>query len=244
MGFFCGCGALLAALILIQLPEWLQGLGPVNSVHWSYIITAMVMLAAAVVLLFGMQNKTRVQQENVYANPMHLLRDGLKAAYKDPQLALAFVAGFVARGDSVVLITFLSLWVQVNTLETDRCWEIALKSTLKDYYTQEYDYTEEEAASMAGMVTGIAQTFALIFSLVAGYIGSHFQSVTPVIIVASIATVGYAGMCFVADPGSALGIFWASIIGMGEIGVIVIAQSLAARRSPILMRGIVINYNQ
>ena len=44
-------------------------------------------------------------------------------------------------------------------------------------------------------------------------------------------------ICFTDDPTSGYGMLFACIIGVGEIGVIVSAQSLASKRAPGPRRG-------
>ena len=63
---------------------------------------------------FFLQGRTSIQQNNRSVVPLRLWADGFTAAWKDPRLALGYLGGFVARGDSVVLTTFLALWVQVR----------------------------------------------------------------------------------------------------------------------------------
>jgi hypothetical protein len=64
---------------------------------------------------FGLQGRTAVQRQNREVLPIRLLSEGVVAAWRDPRLALGYLGGFAARGDAVVLTTFLSLWVQVRT---------------------------------------------------------------------------------------------------------------------------------
>jgi len=59
-----------------------------------------------------LQRKPENLEQN-HSTPYHrLLIEGIKAGWYDPRLSLAYCSGFVARGDALVLTTFLSLWIQ------------------------------------------------------------------------------------------------------------------------------------
>jgi len=53
--------------------------------------------------------------------------------------------------------------------------------------------TPEQAASTAGMVTGIAQTCALVFAVFAGLISTKLNAMLALQLMAVTAAVGYAG---------------------------------------------------
>lgn len=92
---------------------------------------------------------------------------------------------------------------------------------------------------MAGSITGVAQTFALIFALPAGVMASRLDSVLAVMIAAFVALIGYGTISFTDDPTSMMGKICACIIGVGEISVIVTAQALASKQAPSRVRGAV-----
>jgi len=216
MGLFSGFGALFAALILLQIPDW-SSLDTIPAGRLMYIVAGTVVICTAFVMLMGLKRKGK--EEPIHqAYPHILLMEGLKAGWNNSRLSLAFASGFVARGDSLVLTTFLSLWIQ-------------------DYAVDVLGKTEDEAISMAGQITGIAQTCALIFALPAGYMCSKMDSVKALLILTIVALFGYGGICFTEDPTGSYGMLCACIIGVGEIGVIVGAQALASKYSPSDLRG-------
>jgi len=79
----------------------------------------------------------------------------------------------------------------------------------------------------------------LIFALPAGILCSRVDAVLSLLIVSIVALIGYASICFVEDPTGTYGMICACIIGVGEIGVIVAAQSLTSRQAPPKVRGAV-----
>ena len=51
--------------------------------------------------------------------------------------------------------------------------------------------TVEEGLSMAGMITGIAQTFALIFSVIAGYMSTRLNAMFSLLLLSLVGVLGY-----------------------------------------------------
>ncbi|KCV69703.1 hypothetical protein H696_04111 [Fonticula alba] len=152
--------------------------------------------------------------------PFDTWLEGMRAGASDPRLALGFLAGLVARGDSLVLTTFLSLWVY-------------------DYATENSGLTPGEASALAGQISGIAQTCALAFSLVAGWLSTRLDPVLSLLLQSMIAVVGYSAMAMLTDPTDTMALVFACVLGVGEIGIIVSAQALVTRRAPSGIRGAV-----
>lgn len=61
-------------------------------------------------LLFGLQRREEARAHQRHASITKILKEGLLAA-RNPIIALAYAAGFGARGDSIIATIFLSLWV-------------------------------------------------------------------------------------------------------------------------------------
>ena len=95
----------------------------------------------------------------------------------------------------------------------------------------------DDALSLAGSITGIAQTCALIAAIPSGYLCSKVDSALSMFILGMVALVGYSAMSFVEDPTGVTGKVIACVIGMGEIGVIIGAQNLVSKHSPRKVRG-------
>jgi len=135
---------------------------------------------------------------------------------------LSYLAGFAARGDSIVLTLFLSLWVQQEAL-------------------QQGD-TPAQALAKGATVSGIAQTCALVFAPVAGLLCHSINRLVGLMIVAAIATVGYSLIFFLGISGTtasvgAVGYIGSCLIGMGEIGLIVCSTHLVSQEAHPTSRG-------
>jgi len=121
-----------------------------------------------------------------------------------------------ARGDAIIITSFLALWV--NKWEIDRG-------------------TPEEAIAAAGVITGIAQTVALIFAPAFGIASDYIDRTLCQTIAAFVAVLGYLWMFFLSDPTGTVAKIAVCFVGIGEIGVIVTSQILVASEAPKEIRG-------
>jgi hypothetical protein len=113
-------------------------------------------------------------------------------------MMLAYMAGFAARGDSVVASTFLSLWVTQAALAAGK--------------------SQEDALAYAGTVSGVAQTCALLFGPVIGIISDRYNRILGFTLASLIGAVGYLMTAFQTDVFSDSIFIGASLLGCGEIG--------------------------
>lgn len=252
MGVASGLGALFAALVLLRIPRLVSTFKKEDQAnHYTsnhslekqdfesglvmYITAAIIMLFAAVITALGIksisdpfgyadsgtrdsqiQSKSstdaHTQHTQELNNPVSTI-DNLKiavmAAIHNPALMLAYIAGFAARGDSTLLTIFLSLWAHDYALEIDH-------------------ESESNATKAAGLVTGIAQTCALLFAPLSGWISSLFGPTRGLAFASLLATLAYVAMSLVEDPRSVKGIIAACFLGIGEISIIVSGQALAS----------------
>ncbi len=152
-----------------------------------------------------------MQKKNCF---LRIMKEGFVAG-KNPRLALAYMSGFAARGDSEVVTTFLSLWV----------YQTAIAANL----------SATDALSRAGIVSGVAQTCAVCFAPIAGYVCDKLHRIAALAILAFIAALGYTlvslilkikyycifdsyNTCFTSDPLGVWMMAGACVVGCGEIG--------------------------
>jgi hypothetical protein len=163
-----------------------------------------------------------------------ILKEGVQAARR-AEVLLAYVSSFAARGDSVVRFHFT--YLRHQSLELARLG-LALCGLLQclifvvsfmqvlstfltlwisKYYT-EHGHSSEEALSRGGVISGIAQTCALIFAPFVGFAADKLTRTMTLLISSVIATAGYLWMFLIDDPvgGSIIG--GAILVGCGEIG--------------------------
>lgn len=218
LGLAAGGGAVLGALVLLQVPNWLDnmGLGNYTAGYITYIGIATVAIVSGIILLFGLRVNTVVIRHKIHNSFLKTMREGLLAA-QNPVLSLAYASGFAARGDSAVASTFLSFWV----------FQAAHTSGMSD----------TKALARAGVVDGIAQTCALAFAPIAGLLCSRIHRVLAMALLSALAGFGYILICFTDDPLGAWMMIGACIVGCGEIGLVVSSTALVAQESPPPIRG-------
>jgi MFS family permease len=171
------------------------------------------------VMWFGLQEK----QPEIHEDRPGILQtigEGLAAA-KDPGIALAYGASFVARGNLAVVGTFLALW-------------------LTTHGTTQLGMTAADALSKAGMVIGISYMAAFAGAPLFGILTDRVSRTTALMITLVIAFIGYGGTYFVTDPFGIVMIFFMILVGLSEVGCIITSGVLIAQQSPQRIRGSVI----
>ena len=142
LGIMNGLGAMVAVFVLVKLPARFiaGGMSPLEAGAATFNIVAVIALAAAVLMWFGLQKRV---PETTEERPGigRMIVEGMQAA-KDPGIALAYGASFVARGNLAVVGTFLALW-------------------LTNYGTEELGIDSAVATAKAGTIVGISYAAAL-----------------------------------------------------------------------------------
>ena len=216
-----GIGALITVFVILQLPKRFMGEGvsALDAGQRTYWILAGVAIVSAILLIIGLQNRTKVQKEQK-KSIFQISKEGFAAA-KDPGIALSYMAAFVSRGDLAIVGTFFTLWVVSHA-------------------TQNHDMSTADALARAGMVIGISQTMALIFAPIFGLIADRMNRANAVILAVALASIGYGSTIFVSDPTSGLIFLVAALIGIGEISGMIASGVLIAQQAPRDIRGSVI----
>lgn len=130
---------------------------------------------------------------------------------RNPYIFLSYCAAFVARSDSVIVTSFLTLWVS------------------HQYLIENPGLNEAQGVARGGMISGICQLAALLSAPVWGILADRIDQAIVLVIAAIFSSVGYSSMGLLSSVTH--GWVFASItfIGIGEIGVIIVAQTLLAR---------------
>jgi MFS family permease len=207
--------------VLIKLPARFiaSGMSPLDAGILTFNIVMGIAFATAILMWFGLQKK---QPEHHEDRPglARMIVDGVRAA-KDPGIALAYGASFVARGNLAVVGTFLALW-------------------LTTYGTTELGITAADALSKAGMVIGISYMAAFLGAPIFGILTDRISRTAALMITLVIASVGYGGTYFVTDPFGGVMIALMILVGLSEVGCIITSGVLIAQQSPAPIRGSVI----
>ena len=221
LGVMNGLGAMIAALVLIKLPaRFIEGgASPLDAGIATFNIVVGIAFASAVLMWFGLKKGLPAQHEE--RPPFFtMMQDGVKAA-KDPGIALAYGASFVARGNLAVAGTFLSLW-------------------LVKYGVTELGLDDAEALAKAGTIIAISYSAALFGAPIFGILTDKIKRTSALMVTLFIAFLGYGGTYFVTDPFGIVMIIFMILIGLSEVGCIITSGVLVAQQSPTLIRGSVI----
>lgn len=218
LGLAAGGGAVVGALVLTQIPQMLTSRGSSDYVagEITYMGIAATGFIVGFVLLFTLKKHTKDGNQLKRGCFWRIMKEGFLAG-KNPKLALAYASGFAARGDSEVVTTFLSLWVNQTALAAGMSPAAAL--------------------SRAGIVAGVAQTCAVFFAPVAGFLCDRLHRIFALSILAFVAAAGYILICFTDDPLGGYMMAGACIVGVGEIGLVVSSTALVAQEAPPQVRG-------
>lgn len=221
VGVFNGLGVVLMATVLAKLPQWLgeQGLDAVQSIRYSFWIFAGCTVLLALLLRAGLQGHTPLAGRS-QRSLLQQTSIGIAAAADNPRIALAYVLAFASRGDLVIITTFISLWV----------FQAGVDAGL----------TPGAATAKAGMIFGMAQGVALIWSFVMGLILDRIPRLTGVCLAFALAGLGYSALGQVDDPFGSWMVPAAILAGIGEASAVVAAGVLIGQEAPAATRGTII----
>lgn len=224
-------GALIAVFVLFNLPLTLNKTIIKDfklSIEVSFIIVAIIaFLVALFVLLFYKKKEyeptqpleTFHQERNLKVN--EYLKNVLvltKYCFLDINIVLAFLSGFVARGDTIILQSYMPLWCNKYFVQTGKCLKqghdsLAVKQHCRIAY------------KLAMKLTGISYVFVLVGAIFVGYT-IHRISTNKVLGLSSVvASVGYFMFAENKNPEKNINILYVILIGLGEIGTIVTSLS-------------------
>jgi MFS family permease len=221
VGVFNGLGVVLMATVLAKMPLWLadRGFDGVTAIRYTFWIFAGLTLLLALLLRAGLQAHTPVPGRA----RLTLLRQaasGVAAARDNPRIGLAYLLAFASRGDLVIITTFIFLWV----------FQAGVDAGL----------TPGAATSKAGMIFGIAQGMALLWSPVMGLILDRIPRLTGVCVAFGLAGIGYSALGQVEDPFGPWMLPAAMLAGVGEASAVVAAGVLIGQEAPAEKRGTLI----
>lgn len=216
-----GLGTVVMATVLARLPEVLvsRGFSQADALVASFWIFAGYILLLAAVARLGLAPHRPMSQPR--RSPLwRQTLAGLTIARDNPRIALAYLTAFASRGDLVILTTFMSLWVvQAGLAE---------------------GLTPAAATGKAGMVFGLAQSVALLWSLVMGFILDRIPRLTGVVVAFGLAALGYGALGLVPDPLGPGMLPAAVLAGIGEASAVVAAGTFIGQEAPAANRGVVL----
>lgn len=223
IGILNGLGVVSGAVLLGRLPKVFADMGydEFTAGQYTLWIVAFLCILSALVVGFGLKAGTPVARA---ARPPvgDLFRSGLRLARDNPRIALAYASGFVARGDLVMVGTFLVLWGKVAAMQGGM---------------------DTAAALDAGRIPFIvAQSAALLWAICAVFLLDRFHRVTGLAICMGLAASGYLGVLFVGDPLARESMPFFVLLGIGQISAFLGATTLIGKEAPVAERGSVVGF--
>jgi MFS family permease len=220
LGIMNGLGIGLLGFIGGNLPNWLEGSGmdalPASRIALA--IVALLCLLSALVAFVGLRDKRpgRVAQRQPLSR---LLREGL-AAGRNPRVAVAYASAFAARGDVVVVGTYLSLWIS----------QAGIAQGL----------SPAEAQGRAGLEFAIVAGASLVAAPILGIMNDRINRVAALAIGMLLGTIGYLAFGLQTDPLAQFAIFAALLLGVGQISSILAGQTLISQEADSPIAGSII----
>lgn len=162
-----------------------------------------------------------------------LLIDSTILGFKDAQIGMGYLGGFVARASSVGISLFVPLYINAYFISNGFC-----KGSPTDP-SPELKKECRAAYVLAAELTGSSQLIALLCAPLFGYLSDRYRRFNFPLLVASLfGIVGYVGFASLASPeatdingrgGSPIVFLAVACIGISQIGAIVCSLGLLGR---------------
>ncbi|KAM3077310.1 hypothetical protein ACMFMG_006659 [Clarireedia jacksonii] len=262
VGLFTGCGALVALAVFLPLPaqfSQIKGVSQGQAVSESFYVVGVVALLVSCFCFIGLKGladedgkgwglllgksvprDSHAREPNGFEHGRDefqpywiLLRDSTALGFKDAQIGLGYLGGFVARASSVGISLFIPLYINSYFISHGFC-----QGSPNDP-SPELKKECRRAYVLAAELTGVSQLIALLCAPVFGYLSDRFRRFNVPLLVASIfGIVGYTGFAQLVSPepqdingrgGSPAVFIMVVLIGISQIGAIVCSLGLLGR---------------
>lgn len=220
IGVLSGLGIVFTNQGFGAIPEALMGAGYSGDEAGRlthFMVAALCVLVAGLVMV-GLKPGIPIRRDE-RPTVRALFKSGFAAA-RNPRVALAYCAAFIARGDQSVNATFLILW---GTL--------AGKAAGMD---------AGEAVKNGTLIFVIAQIAALAWAPVLGPLMDRIDRVTALAVCMVLAAIGNLSLLLLDDPLAKHGLIFFILLGIGQISVFLGGQSLIGQEAPREKRGSVL----
>jgi MFS family permease len=220
-GIAIGFGNILIGVVFLRLPQMYAGQGVDELMAGRFTMFTMAALSLVLAFLIGIGIKgglpAKVNKHESFGKRMAM---GIRAGKENGRVMLAYCSAFVARGDLVVMGTFFTLWLT----------QAGIQSGL----------APEDAAQQAGIRFAMVMLAALLWAPVMGWLNDRMDRARALGLAMGLAAVGYIGMAFVPDPFGVWMYPAGTLLGIGQISVVLASQTLIGQESPAAYRGSVV----
>lgn len=221
VGAMNGLGVVFVNRLFGTLPDQFVGNGMTGAeagelVHW---LVAGLCGLSTIVLWIGLKDGTPSQEDD--KPPIKdLAISAFKQGAKNPRIALSYGAAFIARGDLVILGTFLTLWGTTAGVNQG--------------------LSTSEATRNSTLAFVLAQSAALVWTVVIVFFIDRFNRAGFLAFCMALAAAGYLGMGLVDDPTTPDARPFVILLGIGQISAFFGSQALVGQEAPLAERGAVI----
>ncbi|KAF9894307.1 hypothetical protein FE257_007810 [Aspergillus nanangensis] len=262
VGACAGCGALISLVVFLPLParfqEW--GLSPSQSIQSSYYLVGVVAFLISICCLIGLRNLPGEEKkswsslwssgestEGGLSGPscavggrsrfpyLNQLGVAVALGFRNRDIFIGYLGGFVARASSVGISLFIPLFVNHYYRMSGLCHDNHRDGSSPGEIKQSCP----KAYVLASILTGVSQLVALMVAPAFGYLSERSRQYhLPLLFACLCGTVGYTAFGLMPSPkfngpDGTPGVFVVmALLGISQIGAIVC--SLAVLSNGIL----------
>jgi MFS family permease len=215
-----GLGALLITGVFGRLPVFFkaQGLEAVAAGRYTHWLVAILIGLSAVFLVRALKSGTPTHRKE-RPSFRELIHSGVREA-RNPRIALSYASAFVARGDLMIVGTFLVLWGTIAGLEQGM--------------------STPQAVAAGTMLFVITQIATLAWIPVLGMIMDRLNRVTAVIVGSALGATAFLSTAVIDNPLDRAYVPVFVLIGIGQISCLLTSQALIGQEAPARKRGAVV----
>lgn len=253
VGMFTGIGALIALGLFLPLPTRFQkaGKSPSEAVADSFYVVGSVALAVGIAVSFGLRNlsgeenkglhrlwQSRPSKQGFLSAPalptyIQLFSKSLALGFRDVNIGLGYLGGFVARASSVAISLFIPLFVNQYFITSGRC---PADPGASPQDPGEIKKNCQRAYIIASILSGVSQLVALLAAPLFGYLNARYaETKLPLLVATAAGVAGYTAFGRLKSPdptaedGNAGTYLIVALIGISQIGAIVGSLDLISR---------------
>ncbi len=222
-GLLNGLGVGLAILLGSKIPAVLKdnGFDGADAGRYMLLTVAAICIVTAIIMQLGLKGGTPTGKRSK-VGLIKTLQIGLREGRLNPRLIICYAGSGVGRADLTLVVTFVSLWLQQLGRDEGMSGAEALKS--------------------AGIMLAIIQGSSLLSAPFIGISIDRFHRLTSVMVALLVAGLGYTLLGMQTQPFTPLGYMACSLVGIGQMGVILTVTALLGQETPIDVRGSVIGF--
>jgi MFS family permease len=211
----------VVAKIGVALPRWLGALGfdPQEALRGSFYSVAGLSLAGGIAAWYGLGDIGRSAARTTPDPSEHRpAGEGLRAHIAaHPRFVLVLAIAFVVRGDFSVISSFLSLWaVSAARLHGE---------------------TAAVGLQAGGRLLSCITVAGLMSAVLTGWLVDRYRRLSVLMVALGLAGTGHLLFLWVTDIRDLSAMIVASLVGAGEMSLVIAGQALLGQEAPAASRG-------